>query len=208
MAAHALLRGAHLYDAQDKYFWVDPFSPEGRTVAAQMRPLLSEVRLHAEKAIQLTAEARAAARAEHRTLENPEALDALELGARRIDFMGLKFQAADDCIALYSQAQALSADKSRWSEVEELMETIAGNNGRIADLRDGYTQLRGLYEKAWLVDNRPYWLQNNLAHYDAAAQLWVVRGDRWRQAQEGWWNTHTLPTAAELGLPVAEPLAH
>jgi hypothetical protein len=205
MAAHALLRGAHLYDAQDKYFWVDPFSAEGRTVAAQMRPLLSELRLHAEKAIQLTAEARAAARAEHRTLENSEALEALELGARRIDFVGLKFQAADDCSALYSQAQALSSDKSRWNEVEEMLETIGSNNGRLEDIRDGYALLRGLYEKAWLTDNRPYWLENNLARYDAATQLWVARSDRWRQVKQGWWNTHTLPPAADVGLPPAEP---
>ena len=49
----------------------------------------ARLRLHAERAITLLAQARAAGK-----LENPEALDALELGARRIDFIGLKFQAA------------------------------------------------------------------------------------------------------------------
>ena len=46
--------------------------------------------------ITLLAEARDAARNEHRELANPEALDALELGARRIDFVGLKFQNVDE----------------------------------------------------------------------------------------------------------------
>jgi hypothetical protein len=203
MAAHAAFRKAGLEDAYDSYFWIDPFSPEGRKRAAKIRPALAEIRLHAEKAIQLTAEARAAAKAKGGELENPEALAALELGARRIDFVGLKFQAADDCIALYAEAQAMAGEKSRWGEVEDMLETIGSNNGRIEDMRDGYALLRGLYERAWLVDNRPYWLQNNLARYDAATQLWVGRSDRWRLVEQGWWDTHTLPPAAEVGLPPA-----
>ena len=51
---------------------------------------MSELRLDAERAITLLAEARAAAKAEDGALENDEALDALELGARRIDFIGAK----------------------------------------------------------------------------------------------------------------------
>ena len=203
MAAHAVLKKAGLTDAQDSLFWVDPFSPEGQRVAAKVRPVASELRLHAERAIALIAEAQAAAKLENRKLDNPEALDALELGARRIDFVGLKFQAADDSVALYARAQTLAADKSNWSEVEEILETIGSNNGRLQDVRDGYTQLRELYQQAWLRDNRPYWLQNNLAHYDVAAQLWIGRADRWNLVVQHWWDTHALPPAAEVGLPTA-----
>ena len=112
MAAHALLKGAGLDDAQDAYFWADPFSPEGQQLAAKIRPALHDLRLHAERAITLIAEAREAARSDHRELANPEALDALELGARRIDFLGLKFQNADEIVSLYKQAQSIAADKS------------------------------------------------------------------------------------------------
>ena len=201
MAAHTLFNKAGLGDAQDKYFWVDPFSAEGQRVAVKLRPVMSELRLHAERAIALIAEARAAARLDKGRLENPEALDALELGARRIDFVGLKFQASDESAALYGQAQALAGDKSRWSEVGERLGTIGSINGRLEDIRDGYTQLGELYKQAWLRDNRPYWLQNNLTHYDVAAQLWVGRGEHWNLVQHQWWDTHTLPTAAEAGLP-------
>ena len=89
MAAHATLKKAGLEDAQDSYFWVDPFSPEGQQVAAKLLPVASELRLHAERAITLLAQARAGAK-----LDNQEALDGMELGARRIDFIGYKFQAA------------------------------------------------------------------------------------------------------------------
>jgi hypothetical protein len=203
MAAHAVLKKAGLEDAQDKYFWLDPFSAEGQRVAAKLLPAASELRLDAERALTLVAEAWAAAKLENSGLENPEALDALELGARRIDFVGLKFQAADEIIALYNQARVLAADKSRGDEVSEMLETIGSNNGRLEDMRDGYALLRDLYQQAWLRDNRPYWLQNNLARYDAAAQLWVGRSAQWDQVVQHWWDTHTLPAPEEVGLPAA-----
>ncbi len=201
MAAHALLRSADLNDAQDEYFWADPFSPEGRTLAGKIRPTLHELRLHAERAITLIAEARETARSEHRELANQEALDALELGARRIDFLGLKFQNAEEIVALYKQALPLCADKKRWDEVDNILETIGSANGRIQDIRDGYALLSDLYRQAWLRDNRPYWLENNLARYDKSAQLWIERGDKWGLVEMQWGETHTLPSPAEAGLP-------
>ncbi len=206
MAAQADFAQAGLKDAEDAYFWVDPFSAEGQRLTVQLQPVVSDLRLHAERAIALIAEARSAARQDHRTLENPEALDAMELGARRIDFTGLKFQEVGECAALYAQAQALAGNKSRWDEVEQLLETIGSDNGKLEDMRDGYTQLRGLYQQAWLRDSRPYWLENNLAHYDLAAQLWIGRGDRWNRVLEQWDQTHTLPTPAEAGMPAASAL--
>ena len=134
-------------------------------------------------------------------MTNTEALDALELGARRIDFVGLKFQSADECVALYKQALALAWDKSRWDEVDNILETIGSANGRLQDIRDGYVLLGGLYRQAWLRVNRPYWLENNLARYDASAQLWIQRGDRWSLVEEQWSEKHTLPSLADAGLP-------
>jgi len=205
-SAHALLKKADLGDARDSYFWVDPFSSQGQRVAEKIRPVASELRVDAERAITLLAEARKAAKLEGRTLENQEALDAQELGARRIDFVGLKFEAADDCVSLYDQARTLAAtsDQTRRSEVSNLLHTIGSNNGRMQDIRDGYTLLRELYRQAWLRDNRVYWLQTNMDRYDQSAQLWIARADRWQSDVIQQWNdTHTLPTAEEAGLTVA-----
>ncbi len=196
MAAQALFKTAGLGDAEDRFFWVDPFTMEGQKVAVKLRPVEGEMRLHAERAITLMAEARAAAQ-----LENTEALDALELGARRMDFIGLKFELADATVTMYEQALKLKDDKSREGDVAEMLAEIGSQNGWIDDIRDGYSLLRDLYEQAWLRDNRPYWLRNNLNHYDAAAQLWIGRSDRWRQVMFQWQDEHTLPSAVELGLP-------
>ena len=201
MTAHAAFKQAGLHDAEDVYFWIDPFSTEGQRIGAKLRPVESQLRLRAERAITLVAEARAAASLNNRTLENPEALDAMELGARRIDFVGLKFQAADEAAALYGEALSLPVNKSHEDEIVAKLETIGSNNGLLEDIRDGYALLGGLYRQAWLRDNRPYWLEINQARYDHATQLWVGRGDRWNLLLEQWWNTHTLPAATDAGLP-------
>ena len=196
MAAQAVLRKADLYGAEDEYFWVDPFSPEGQEIAAKMIPIVSELRLHAENAITLLAQARAAGK-----LENQEALDALQLGARRVDFIGTKFQFAHESAELYAKAQEAAEDKNRWPDVSEALYTIGSNNGRFEDIRDGYAQLGQLYKEAWLRDNRPYWLAVNMARYDRAAQLWVGRSMAWQSVIQKWGSTHTLPPAKEGGLP-------
>jgi hypothetical protein len=205
MAAHAVFRKADLYDVQDSYFWADPFSPQGQQISVKLLPVAREMRLDAERAITLLAQARAAANSDGRTLENPEALDTMELGARRMDFIGLKFEEAAECAQIYSEARSIAADKNRWDEVSVMLETIGSNNGKLQDMRDGYTQLGLLYSQAWLRDNRPYWLANNTARYDRAAQMWIGRADQWNEVIHHWWNTHTLPPAAEVGLPEAQP---
>jgi hypothetical protein len=76
------------------------------------------------------------------------------------------------------------------------------------DIRDGYTLLRELYRQAWLRDDRPYWLQTNLDRYDQSAQLWIGRGDRWQShVIQHWYDTRTLPTPEEAGLPDASAAA-
>jgi hexosaminidase len=197
MAAHAVLKKAGLEDGQDALFWLDPFSPDGRDVSTKLQPVASELRLDAEQAITLLAQARAAGK-----LDNQEALDAMELGARRLDFIGYKFQAAAECIADYKQAQTLAGDKSRWEEVEVLLENIQSNNGRFEDIRDGYALLGQLYEKAWLRDNRTYWLANNMGRFNGATQMWIERANAFRAAVwNQWWANHTLPAASDTGLP-------
>ncbi|HVC47796.1 MAG TPA: family 20 glycosylhydrolase [Terracidiphilus sp.] len=207
MAAHAVLEKAGLEDVEDSYFWMDPFSPEGQAISVKLLPVASQLRLDAERAITLIAEARAAAEKRGQSLRNPEALEAMELGARRMDFVGYKFQAADDCVTLYGKARTLAADKANWNEVSDLLDTIGSNNGRLEDIRDGYSQIGELYREAWLRDYRRYWLANNMDRYARATELWIGRSRRWNAVVQQWWDTHTLPPAGEVGLPEAAQVA-
>ena len=232
MAAHAVLKEqAKVGDATNNIFWLDPWSKDGQKVAAQVRPYTHELRMHAEAALTFIAKARAAAGANpveasranvdvgptstmydtakygaaSSGLREPDAVDAMELGARRMDFIGLKFQLGDEIAAGYvrAQADAMSPDKKVKAMAARELSDINGINGRAQDLRNGYTLLRDLYESAWLRSNRPYWLRNILEQYDAAAQLWVARADKVHSAQRQWADSKTLPSADELGIPPA-----
>ncbi len=201
MAAHQLLHDSPLKtDASDLVFWIDPWSVDGQRELGQVRPILAEVRLHAERAITLVAEARNSIP----NLREQDALDALDLGARRVDLIGLKFQITDEIAASYAHAYALQTSKNKddRADVGRELGNINAVNGKLQDLRNGYSLLRDLYEAAWLRTNRPYFLRNNLARYDLTIQLWLTRIDKVRAAQRQWANTQTLPSASDLGIPV------
>jgi len=204
MAAHQLLHDTPLKtDGSDLVFWVDPWSPDGQHEAAEIRPVLSQVRLHAERAIVLIAKARNA----NPHLRENDALDALDLGTRRMDLIGLKFQLTDEIAADYAAAYALQASRNLddRKEVYRRLAEINSANGKLEDLRNTYSLMRDLYKQVWLTSNRPYFLTNNLERFDLTIQLWLQRMDQVRSAQRQWANDHTLPPASQLGIP-APPL--
>ena len=62
MAAHAMLKDqAKVGDATNNIFWLDPWSKTARRSPPQVRPYTHDLRLHAEAALTLIAQARAAA---------------------------------------------------------------------------------------------------------------------------------------------------
>ena len=221
MAAHQILKDSALKtDGSDLVFWVDPWSPDGQHQAAIIRPIAAELRLHAERAITLLADARNAAmrtaspttqsspnqattNSTNSTLRETEALDALELGARRLDLIGFKYQLTDEIVASYAHAFALQTSRKKDDREEVLRELndINSANGKLQDLRNNYALLRDLYEQAWLRSNRPYFLRNNLERFDLTIQLWLSRIDKMRTAQRQWSNSQSLPPATDLGIP-------
>ena len=242
MAAHRVLKeNAQVGDATNNIFWLDPWSKDGQKVAAQVRPWTHDLRVHAEMALTLIAQARAAAGgrrgdtsqvsearpgapasvvgptmydaakygAATSGLREPDAVDAMELGARRMDFIGLKFQLADEMAAGYARAVAdsTSTDRKTRGSVNRELSDLNSVNGRIQDIRSGYTLLRDLYESAWLRSNRPYWLRNVLEQYDYTTQIWLARADKVHSAQRQWADSKTLPMAEGLGIPPAPAAA-
>jgi hexosaminidase len=200
-AEQALINAANLFDVSDRVFWVDPWSKAGQAMAVKLRPNLHQTRLYVEQALDLLAQAQA----ENPHLRHPDAIAAMELGARRIDFAAMKFQLSDEMSDAYAQAYAQRAAKSHDARiaVRTLLESVAANDGRCADLRNGYSAIRSEYKQAWLAENRPYWLENVMVRYDLRIQLWQQREDKMDQVLEDWQQTHEMPTAAELGMPAS-----
>ncbi len=193
MAAHAVLQRAGLGEGSDAVYWRDPFSPDGLIAADRIRPHSRALRVAAESALVYIAQLRTAG-----GVVNASALDGLELGARKLDAIGMKFQLADDVRGAYSRASdTTSRDRNR-----ELSD-ISGINGRLQDLRDVYTLNKELYEAAWRRENRPYWLGNVLVKYDLAIQLWQSRADRFSQARNEFSRTRKLPAGETIGFPPA-----
>ena len=190
---------ANLGESTDSLYWLDPWGPEGKAISVKLRPLVHDMRMHAERAITLVSQARAAG-----SLRESDALDALELGARRLDFVGQKFETADLIASLYTQMYAWQNDATKAQQINGTFYTIAGANGLCEDLRDGYSYGRLIYSDLWMRENRPYWLQNVLVRYDLSMQLWVQRSTQFRAAQFAWRTEHHLPPPSELGIPTEQ----
>ena len=200
MAAHATLKEAGLNAATDNLFWVDPWSTEGQQISTKMLPVAHTMRVHAERAIILIEQARTAA-----TLREPDALDAMEMGARRIDFIGYKFEVAQEIADGYGRAYKAQSDPVTRRSINRELGAITGVNGECQDLREGYGLTRELFRHAWLQENRPYWLDNVMARYDLSMQLWIRRANRFGEAASQYRQTHVLPRPEEVGLPATTP---
>ena len=198
IAAHTLLQRQGVGDANDFLYWLDPYTDEGMLTADRIRPALHDVRVLAESALVNVANARRM----QPKLREGDALDAMQLGARRIDFIGMKFQFADEISAMYARASASDTSREGRTNAGRELSDISGINGRTQDLRDGYTLARELYEKAWGRENKPYWEENVLARYDKATQLWIDRMDRITRARREWSRTHRLPPPDSVGIRV------
>jgi hexosaminidase len=196
-AQSEIIAAEDLIDVGDDAFWLDPWSPAGVATADKLRPNLAAARLHAENAIELIETALAA----DPSLREKDSLRAMELGARRIDFIGLKFQLADEMADDYAQAYALQHDRKNDPTISNLLYAISSNNGRCQDLRDGFSQLKNLYRDSWLAENRPFWIDNVLVRYDLQTQLWQKRGEDLDTLINAFDKTHALPPASQLRIP-------
>ena len=194
VAAHETLGKAGAGDGLSYLFFLDPWTPEGVFESARLLPVIPQARVYAESALVLIAQART-----QRHLRELTALDAMELGARRMDWLGMKFQIADEIAQRTIRATAPGRTDLDWKELSEL----TGINGRLQDMRDGFVLTRELFERSWRAENRPYWLQNNLARYDVEIATWVHRTNLMDQARRQHARTRTIPSAVDLGVPAA-----
>ncbi len=204
MAAQEALGAAKPAMRSDQLFWLDPWSAEGQQISARLLPQAHDLRLHAERAIVLLAQARAA----NPHLAEPNALAAMDLSARRLDLIGLKFQLAAEIISAYADATAQQHDMAQRTAVNHTLDEISSDNGRCQDLRDAYSALKAEYSQAWLAENRPYWLNNVTVRYDLEIERWQRRGDQFQAATRALNNGHDLPAPQLLDLPPAPAPAH
>jgi hexosaminidase len=194
--AHRALTDAKVGDANTNLFWMDPWGAEGRVMSERILPIARTVRLAAERAIIGIRRARAAGTRE------PDALDAMELGARRVNLLAMQFQFAQQIAEMYTRAEASVADTDPATTPVRDLGDASGINGRLQDLRDEYAIAKDLYVDLWKRENRPYWLTNVAVRFDQSMMRWITRADAVSHARAQWYRTRVLPRAADIGFPV------
>jgi len=189
--ANDLLKFPGVNGATDSLFWVDPFSRYGSEMMAKAYPVASNVRLLAEQAAVNLAAGKAKAR------QHADTVPFLEFAARRMDYLGMKIQFSMEVAGCYRAARANPANDDT---VSRNLRRIRGMDGLIPSLRDYIHQVKRMYGEVWLMENRPYWLDNVLVRYDAEALYWVRQMQVFDGAAREQEASGTLPAAEKLGL--------
>lgn len=162
--AQSRIGGSYSYNS-DYLMWADPFDP---LAAAHMRSVdLRAVRLEAENAEQHLLQ--------HAPPLHANAARVMFLAARKYDFIGRKFQIADEVRDYYAQQRMTWSKYWFW------------------DMRDAYEELEPLYAAAWRYEDRESHLASNLERYHLSAQRAIERADRMAHAALEYEQTKKLP---------------
>jgi len=149
--------------AEDMFrLWDDPLAPQSLARTRTHVQDLRTTRLKAEEAQEHLQAALAA---------DPESLASLLLGARLLDYAGLKFLYAaeiSDIFATLATSSPSRADLSFWLG----RQMGDRNHSRAADLMDLITELRDLYRAAWQAQYTDYRLGAALGRFDAEYEYW------------------------------------
>ncbi len=213
MTIHSLIRDqAHAGDANDSLFWLDPWDPASQTNIDRLRPVVPELRRHAEHIVSLVAEARQAAADAGTPLREQDALDAMDLGARRADLIGYKIEMADEMAQNYRDAlntfqhpelapPTRGGGGGRGGSPAGRVITSGGN--RITNLMNAYSAIRDEYSAVWMTSNVPVYLNNIQQRYDHTIQMWMDRTDHLRALSRDYKADAPLPTPELLGFPAS-----
>ena len=230
MLAHELLKEqAKVGDGSDGLFWLDPMSKDGQVYAAQdssLHPRAAPARragaypdrpgprrcsraakdIHGHRCALQSCRcvsfgsdqpARDGCDRRARTGSAPHGLHRPQISAGRRDRRGLSARLRHAHDHRPQAARGRSPASSPTSTASMDASPTCATPTRC---------IRDLYQQAWLRSNRPYALRPVLEHYDYTIGLWLARSDKIRTAQRQWADSHTLPTAAELGIPAPPPV--
>ncbi|HWR14550.1 MAG TPA: beta-N-acetylhexosaminidase [Terriglobales bacterium] len=190
---HNLLKKAGIRNAHDTAYWMDPFGQAWADYSSKALPVVRDVRLSAEEALDLLYKNRDKARIHNDTI------DPLLLGGYRLDALGLKVQMMQEIGDYYATAYANSTAGKR---VGRELNEINGMNARLQSLRDSVTYVKDMYSAQWLRENHPYWLGNVTVRYDVLTQSIQKKINELNERGRA-----NLPAPEEIGFRQIKPAA-
>ena len=186
-----LVHSAGVGEANNNLFWTDPFSRYGAESMRKAYPVASKLRLLAEQAAVDLAASR------HKARLHADTIPFLEFAARRLDYLGMKIQFANEVGQMY---RAVQADPANANAANNRLRRIRGMDGVLPSLRDYINEVKAGYRQAWLAENRPYWLDNVLVRYDNEALYWVRQMQWFDAAAKEYDRTKKLPDPEKAGV--------
>lgn len=169
--------------------WDDALAPRNLKRAQEHSEDLRQTRLLAEEAQEYL----------YRALSlggDPTTLSSLILGSRQLDYAGMKNLYAVEIADLWAQVGPHPGGEDLWVDLET--ETYAQDHGRIADLMDAITDLRGTYQAAWSEEYTPYRMFAALRRWDAEYEYWRKLQERMRAFWERFHKGDTVPSLDSL----------
>ncbi len=142
--------------------WDDPLAPASLARARAHVAELHTARLKAEEAQEQLQTA---------VDSDPASLSSLLLGARLLDYAGMKFLYAVEIADVFTR---ISAGSPTRSDLSFWLGRQMGdrNHSRVGDLMDTIAELRDLYRAAWEAEYTPYRMATALGRFDAEFEYW------------------------------------
>lgn len=169
--------------------WDDPLTPARLERLAPEEQSLREIRLLAEQAEVHLMRALA-------IRPDTESLPSLLVDARMLDYAGMKYIYALEIAGFF---KTLGSHPSH-ADVQFYLgwEASARNHGRIMDLMDEISDLRGAYRSAWLAEYTDHRLRSVLGRWDAEYEYWRRFQTRLWDVIHTFKDGDTLPGLEEL----------
>jgi hypothetical protein len=165
--------------------WKDPFTPAALKHSAEQREDLRQTRLLAEDADEHLLRALAGG-------ADPATLNSMLVGARLLDYAGMKFQYAVEISERWRDLGPHPTGDQLWVVFES--EVTTSDHARLADLMDALTELREPYRNAWLEEYTPYRLASALGRWDAEYEYWRRLQARFRAFLASYHAGEPLPS--------------
>jgi hypothetical protein len=169
--------------------WDDPLVPDRLERVRAHRDDLRQARLAAEDAQERLQNAAA-------IHDETGSLASLLVGARLLDYAGMKYLYALELEEVYRKAGAAAnrGDVSFWLGYQ----ASSRNHSRIGDLMDLIMELREIYRQAWEAEYTPYRLGTALGRFDAEYQYWRRLQARFWELQRRYKPGTALPPLTGL----------
>jgi hypothetical protein len=175
----------------DDIFWRDPFTTafqnRSRTDAEKIR----QMRLQVENAHETLL------RNKHRARRNSSMIPVMIFAAERFDHLGRRYQTVEKFSREYWDAYLNLGDRAK---VRRLRRYHSFIYNQLREMAEELAELKLGYQKQWLAENRPYWLESVLARYDNAIAIWLNKSRELDEAVRAYETRSILPNPEDFGL--------